>query len=151
VGRATSLAEERGERLVLPLLKGWLGEAHLACGDAARARRHAQASLEMARAQATRGTEAWAWRLLGEIAAASDPPAVQEAETAYREALTRAAELSMRPLVAHCHLGLGRLYRRTGDRAKADEHLATARTLYREMDMSFWLAHAESVGAGAER
>jgi len=45
----------------------------------------------------------------------------------------------MRPLVAHCHLGLGRLYRRTGDATKAQAPLATAATMYREMGMSFWL------------
>ena len=50
----------------------------------------------------------------------------------------------MRPLVAHCHLGLGKLYRRTGDRAKAAEHLTTATTMYREMDMGFWLEKAEA-------
>ena len=49
----------------------------------------------------------------------------------------------MRPLVAHCHLGLGKLYRRTGERGQADEHLTTATTLYREMDMRFWLEQAE--------
>ena len=36
----------------------------------------------------------------------------------YREALALAGELGMRPLVAHCHLGLGKLYRRTGDRGE---------------------------------
>ena len=45
----------------------------------------------------------------------------------------------MRPIVAHCHLGLGKLYRRTGKRQEAQEHLAIARTMYREMDMPFWL------------
>ena len=51
----------------------------------------------------------------------------------------------MRPLVAHCHLGFGKLYRRTGDGAKAQEHLAAAATMYREMGMTYWLekAHAE--------
>ena len=29
----------------------------------------------------------------------------------------------MRPLAAHCHLGLGKLFHRTGDRARAAEHL----------------------------
>ena len=72
------------------------------------------------------------------------PAGVQEAETAYREALTRASDLGMRPLVAHCHLGLGKLYRRTGDDAKAQEHLTTATNMYREMDMGFWLAQAEA-------
>jgi hypothetical protein len=62
--------------------------------------------------------------------------------------LTRASSLGMRPLVAHCHLGLGKLYRRTGDDAKASDHLSTATTMYREMDMGFWLAQAEAAGAG---
>ena len=50
----------------------------------------------------------------------------------------------MRPLVAHCHLGLGTLYRRTGKREQAHEHLTTAATMYREMDMRFWLEKAET-------
>jgi len=50
----------------------------------------------------------------------------------------------MRPLVAHCHLGLGRLYRRTGKRQEAQEHLTTAETMYREMDMRFWFDKAEA-------
>jgi hypothetical protein len=50
----------------------------------------------------------------------------------------------MRPLVAHCHLGLGKLYRRTGDQARAHEHLTTATTMYREMGMDFWLAKADA-------
>jgi hypothetical protein len=57
----------------------------------------------------------------------------------------------MRPLVAHCHLGLGKLYRRTGDDAKAQEHLGTATTMYREMDMRFWLEKAEAEMGGVER
>jgi hypothetical protein len=56
----------------------------------------------------------------------------------------------MRPLVAHCHLGLGTLYRRAGDAAKAQEHLTTARNMYREMGMTFWLEKAEAVDAGGE-
>ncbi len=50
----------------------------------------------------------------------------------------------MRPLVAHCHAGLARLYRRTGKRAQADEHLTTATTMYREMGMTYWLEKAEA-------
>ncbi len=145
VERASGLADERGERWLLSVLQMWLGEAHLAAGDPERARRHAQVSLEMSRAQSQRGTESWAWRLLGEIAAGTDPPNVPEAGAAYREALTRASGLRMRPLVAHCHLGLGKLYRRTGDEAQAQEHLATAPNMYREMEMGFWLAQAEAV------
>ncbi len=50
----------------------------------------------------------------------------------------------MRPLVANCHLGLARLYRRTGKRDQAHERLATATILYREMDMRYWLEQAEA-------
>jgi hypothetical protein len=50
----------------------------------------------------------------------------------------------VRPLVAHGHLGLSKLYRRTGKREQAQEHLATATTMYREMDMGFWLETAEA-------
>ena len=50
----------------------------------------------------------------------------------------------MRPLVAHCHLGLGKLYRRTGKRQEAQECLGTASTMYREMDMRFWLEKAKA-------
>jgi hypothetical protein len=50
----------------------------------------------------------------------------------------------MRPLVAHCHVGLGKLYRRVGKHDQAREHLNTATTMYREMDMGFWLEQAEA-------
>ena len=53
-----------------------------------------------------------------------------------------AGELGMRPVVAHCHLGLGKLYQRTGKREDARRHLTTATTMYREMDMRFWLEQA---------
>jgi len=48
----------------------------------------------------------------------------------------------MRPLVAHCQLGLGKLYRRTGKREQAQEHLTIATAMYREMDMAYWLDQA---------
>jgi hypothetical protein len=49
----------------------------------------------------------------------------------------------MRPLQAHCHLDLGKIYRRIGrpDEARAD--LATAVAMLREMRMAFWLPEAE--------
>ena len=49
----------------------------------------------------------------------------------------------MRPLVAHCHLGLGKFYRRTDKREHAREHLTAAMTMYREMGMTYWLAKVE--------
>jgi hypothetical protein len=83
-------------------------------------------------------------RLLGEIHAHRDPPDVERAEAAYVEAMARAEPRGMRPLVAHCHLGLGKLYRRTAKREQAQEHLTTATTMYREMGMTYWLEKAEA-------
>ena len=65
-------------------------------------------------------------------------------ETHLRKTLTLAEDRGMRPLAAHCHLGLGKLYRQTGDQARAEEHLATATAMYRGMDMRFWLEKAEA-------
>jgi hypothetical protein len=56
----------------------------------------------------------------------------------------------MRPLVAHCHLGLGRLYHQTGRDAQARAALTTAIDLYRAMDMTFWLPQAEAALAQVE-
>jgi hypothetical protein len=49
------------------------------------------------------------------------------------------SRIGLLPLVAHCHLGLGKLYRRTGKGGEAREHLTAATTMYREMEMRFWL------------
>jgi tetratricopeptide (TPR) repeat protein len=100
-------------------------------------------ALESSRRQKQRGHEAWVLRTLGEIAARRDPPDVETAETAYRQAMTRADELGMRPIVAHCHLGLGKLCQRTGMHRDACEHLTNAATMYREMGMMYWLENAQ--------
>ncbi|HSF03131.1 MAG TPA: tetratricopeptide repeat protein, partial [Solirubrobacterales bacterium] len=127
-----------------PLLLAYLGEAHLLAGRRDDALAVARRALDLAHRQKERGNEAWVLRLLGEIAAQADPPEVESADAHYGQALARGDELGMRPLAAHCHLGLGKLYRRIGDRARAEEHLTLAATMYREMDMRFWLERAES-------
>jgi tetratricopeptide (TPR) repeat protein len=100
--------------------------------------------LTLARERGHRVAEAWALRLLAEIVSRPNAPDVETAEGHYRQALALAHELGMRPLEAHCHFGLGELHRRTGERAKAAQHLATARAMYHEMGMDFWLAKAET-------
>lgn len=66
------------------------------------------------------------------------------AESHYSAAMTLAAELEMRPLMAHCHFGLGRLYRQNDKHGLAQDHLTTAMAMYSEMGMSFWLEKAEA-------
>jgi class 3 adenylate cyclase/tetratricopeptide (TPR) repeat protein len=84
------------------------------------------------------------WHLLGDIATHADAFDPERGEAHYRQALALAEPRSMRPLIAHCHLGLGKLYRRTGKSDRAQEYLATATTLYREMDMRFYLEQVEA-------
>jgi tetratricopeptide (TPR) repeat protein len=78
------------------------------------------------------------------------PPDIAQAEAHYPQALALANELGMRPLVAHCHLGLGRLYGQTGLAEQARAALTTAIDLYRAMDMTFWLPQAEAALAQVE-
>ena len=90
------------------------------------------------------GFAAHARHLLGDIATHPDRFDAEGGEAHYRHALALAEPSGMRPLIAHCHLGLGRLYRRMGKRERVQEHLTTAATMYREMDMRFWLEQAEA-------
>jgi tetratricopeptide (TPR) repeat protein len=119
------------------------GEGLLHVGRLAEARRIADQALELSRTQGEAGCEAAVLVLLGDIAMVQDPPDVGGAIGAYAEALTLGHRLGMRPLIAHCHLGLGKLYLRTGKRHEAQEHLTMATTMYREMNMRFWLEQAE--------
>ena len=89
------------------------------------------------------GYAAHALHLLGDIATHPDRFDAKSGEAHYRQALALAEPRGMRPLVAHCHLGLAKLYQRTGNRQEAREHLATATTMYREMDMTYWREKAE--------
>jgi tetratricopeptide (TPR) repeat protein len=136
--------ESMGAALFHSLLVAELGEAYVLANRLTDAQDVATRALTLARERGERGYEAWALRLLGKIAAHRDPPDAGTAEWHYREALALATELGMRPLVAHCHLGLGKLSRRVGKRQEAREHLTTAATMLRDMDMRFWLARAEA-------
>jgi tetratricopeptide (TPR) repeat protein len=127
----------------------WLAEAYLLAGRADDAARTAWHALSSARECQERGTEAWARRLLGEIAAHTNPSETEQAESHYRQALALADQLGMRPLVAHCHLGLGTLYQKIGRDQQAQAELATAAEMYRAMEMPFWLAKVEAALAEA--
>jgi len=120
------------------------GEAYLVAGRLNEATQMALRARDLAQRRRERGCLAEALRLLGEIAVYRDPPEAESAETYYRQALAAAEEMGMRPLQAHCRLGLGKLYQRTGKQAQAQEHLETAAAMYGEMDMRFWLEKAEA-------
>jgi tetratricopeptide (TPR) repeat protein len=121
-----------------------LGEAQLLAGRLEEAYALAEGALALARAQQERSNQAYALRLLGDIAAHRTPPDIDQAAAHYRQALALAEELGMRPLQAHCHRGLGMLYTTMGQVEQARVELSTAREMYRAMAMSFWLPQVET-------
>jgi tetratricopeptide (TPR) repeat protein len=127
-----------------------LSEAYLLAGQIDKASTLAGHALALSRDRKERSYQAWALRLRGEIASQGGPPEIESAEAYYQQALALAEELGMRPLQAHCHHGLGTLYRQTGHAALARAALSTAIELYRAMNMAFWLPAAESVLAQVE-
>ena len=122
----------------------FLSEAYRLANRVEDAIRLARQALDFARDHGGAPDQAWALRTLGQIASHRDPVDAEKAETCYRQALTLAETLGMRPLVADCHFGLGKLYGRTGKCHEAREHLVTAAAMYDEMDMQSWLEQAKA-------
>ncbi|MFQ5896678.1 MAG: AAA family ATPase [Candidatus Methylomirabilia bacterium] len=142
--RAVTVRESTEAKFGLPTFYSRWAEGLLLAENIREAKRTADRALELATTFGERGIEADTHRLLGEISAAVDSPDVESARTYYDRAKALADDLGMRPLLARCHLGLGKLYRRTGDCPKAQEHLSRATALFREMEMRFWLEQAEA-------
>jgi tetratricopeptide (TPR) repeat protein len=121
-----------------------LGKAQLLAGYLAEAHALTERALALACEHQQRGNEAYALHLLGEIAAHRSTPDVDEAAAHYRQALTLAEELGMRPLQAHCHCGLGTLYAKAERQEQARAELSTAIEMYRDMGITFWLPQAQT-------
>jgi tetratricopeptide (TPR) repeat protein len=119
-----------------------LGRACLLLGQLDEARRLGKRSVESSQRQP--GFAAYARRLLGDVATDPERFDAESGAAHYLEALELAQLHGMRPLVAHCHLGLGKLYCRTGQPEHARDNLTTAMKMYREMDMGFWLKQEEA-------
>jgi tetratricopeptide (TPR) repeat protein len=130
-----------------PLWLAYLSEAYLLAGRVNDAQRTIDRALDLSITQGEEGSRAWALLIRSTVAAyhGTEP---ERAVSHYRDAIAAATELGLRPLLAHCHLGLGKLYRRTDKREQAQEHLTTATTMYREMGMTYWLDQvAKQLGA----
>jgi tetratricopeptide (TPR) repeat protein len=155
-GRAL-LEEAISESIRMGMLYGhadrvaWLSEVCRLAGRGEEAWQHARQARDLARQQKERGGEAHALYQLGVVQAHADPLDAEQAAAHYQQALARAEELGMRPLVAHCHHGLGTLYAVTGQREQARTALSTAIEMYRGMDMNFWLPQTEAALAQVER
>ncbi|MFN8632443.1 MAG: AAA family ATPase [Chloroflexota bacterium] len=135
------LAHATGDIMGLAERLTWLAEGYLASDRIDDARRTATEALDRAGAHQERASQAAALRMLGDIATQAGAP---DAESRYHDALSLAEELGMRPLQAHCHLGLGKLYRQLERIDEARAELTTAVAMLREMGMALWLPDAEA-------
>ena len=138
-GHAATLGFSYSQALII----GMLGEARLLAGDVDGASRSVGAALELARRFGQRGWEARALRLDAEVAARRAPVDVADVEARFAATTALAGELGMRPLRAHCRLGLGTAYALAGLTARARAEVEAALAEYRAMDMPYWCERAE--------
>lgn len=143
--QAVSDYQSMGLGLFRSLVGVQLGEALFLAGRAEEAMTATEGALALARERDERGFEAHALRLLGEITA---HPGLSQAETArghFEAAQAIAETLGMRPLLAHCQFGLGRLCRLEGRQREAREHVGAAVTSYHELGMHRWHEQANAM------
>jgi class 3 adenylate cyclase/tetratricopeptide (TPR) repeat protein len=141
---ARQFVESRGLLAYGPKELAFLGDAYGRAGRIDEAVRSGQRALDLARELGDRGDEARTLYLLGNIHGYGTCPKTNEAHDSYRQAVTLAEQLGMRPLEAQCHLALGILAAKAGNRLEVHEHLTTAVTMFRQMDMQTWAERAES-------
>ena len=158
LGRAYTLSNRAGDAIALlkeaiddafgmelmvdqALRLAHLGEAYLHAGKHDLAGSTAHRALDSALHYREAGAQAWAEWLLGEIGAQRG----EGPEEHYRQAMALASSRGMKPLLAHCHLGLGKSCRRARKPEEAHEHLAKAVELYRSLEMRLWLEPAEAL------
>src|SRR5262249_54605821 len=145
---AVDQAEKAGHVASQAWRLAWLSEASLLAGQVEVAGTCADRAVEQAGQCGERGHLAWALRAQAEVACARTPPAHHEARQRYREALSLAETLGMRPLEARCYLGLAALHRARKQSDHASVALERAVSLLRSLGMTFWLARAQALGLG---
>ncbi len=128
----------------LALNMTWLGEAYLAAGRVDDAVARAERAVDLAKQHKEPGHGALALKLCADIARERPTNGIEPALAGYREALNAGRSLDMRPLQAHCHAGLGQLYRHAGEMAQARKEFELANQLYRATAMTAWLAKTEN-------
>ena len=142
--RAQAAYEALGSGLFRSLVGVQLGEALLLANKPEEARDAVDQALTLARKRAEQGHEAYGLRLLGDIASHPDLFDAEAAQEHYGKALSLADNFGMRPLAAHCHLGLGRLHSRNGSPQEGEQWIAKATATYRDLGMDFWQEQAQT-------
>jgi DNA-binding winged helix-turn-helix (wHTH) protein/tetratricopeptide (TPR) repeat protein len=139
---AQAVSMQRLDQQALRLVA--LGEGYWLVGRGSEALLLAQEALERARTARERGVEGYVLGFLGTLATHGVASTEMSADTAYRHAITLAEELGMRPLLAHCFMGLGTLYSQRRQWESARTALTNAIVLLRAMEMPFWLLRAQT-------
>jgi tetratricopeptide (TPR) repeat protein len=121
-----------------------LSEAYMLAGRAVEAEALARRGLEMSVQTKDKGSQASLLRVLGHIMASRDSLDAEQAAVTFNQALILAQELGMRPMQAHCHLGIGQVHLKAKNLVEARSEILQAANLYRRMSMSFWLLKAET-------
>ena len=121
-----------------------LSEAYMLAGRTVEAEALTQRGLEVSVQTKDKGSQAWLLRVLGDIMASRDSLNAEQAEVTFNQALILAQELEMRPMQAHCHLGIGQVHFNAKNLVEARSEIRQAANLYRRMSMPFWLAKAET-------
>lgn len=128
----------------LALNLAWLSDAYLNANRVDEAMALADRACDLSRQHKEPGHGALALKLRGDIAMRQTVKRVEQAEGHYREALTLAADMAMRPLQAHCHAGLAQVHVAAGSLDRARPEACAAQELFRAMAMTSYLSAIES-------
>jgi class 3 adenylate cyclase/tetratricopeptide (TPR) repeat protein len=146
--QAIAHGEAKGIMAYHSLWMAYMSEVYLRAGRVDDAARLAERALALSRGHRERGHEAWALRLVGLVHAARERPDLDAGRKAFGEAVALAETLRMRPLVAHCRLGMARLERKAGDPDAARAAFEAATGQFRALGMTFWSNRAEAAVEG---
>jgi tetratricopeptide (TPR) repeat protein len=134
-----------GRVAFLSLSTAWLAEGYLFSGRIEDAARFAERAADLSRQHKERGHEAWALKLLGDIAVQEDRRNAARAENFYRAAASLCDALGMKPLAAHCRMALGALFLALGATDRAADELNAAAEQFGAMEMQFWQSRAQAL------
>jgi tetratricopeptide (TPR) repeat protein len=114
-----------------------LADAYRVTGEINQAMETILRALKLASESEEQGFESWAMLVMARTSA--DAGRTEDAKQWYQRALKQAADLSMLPLVAHCHEGLGAVHFHLGEKNVAKSEFDTAHEMYRSLGMTYFL------------